>query len=261
MKAVFVINLLLTLAAVALGWMNRSKFIAARKDKDTSNRAIIANFEKVDAQNKIATDLIAKNLDERKKFEADKFETESENKTIAQKEGQTKEVVAEAEKTQKEIDEVNGRIAKMLENFGGRPEELPAKRDALKAEIDAQLQKVAVLEKEIEVTNGVVAENQKTIGRFSEQQTQRTKSIALSQRQGVVNAVNPDWAFCIVNMGKADGVSTDSRLLVKRGTELVGKLNIIQIENNLTVADIDPKSVKAGNGILPGDQVIFDNAN
>jgi len=49
--------------------------------------------------------------------------------------------------------------------------------------------------------------------------------------------------------------------LVKRGTQLIGRLNIIQIEKNQTVADIDLKSIKSGRGVLPGDQVIFDNAN
>jgi hypothetical protein len=62
-------------------------------------------------------------------------------------------------------------------------------------------------------------------------------------------------------MGKQDGVSTDSRLLIKRGTQLVGKLNITQIENYQTVAEIDMKSLKKGSSVQPGDQVIFDNAN
>ena len=73
--------------------------------------------------------------------------------------------------------------------------------------------------------------------------------------------MNNDWGFVIVNMGKGAGVSNDSRLLVKRGNQLIGKLNITQIENNLTVADIDGKSIRRNNRIMPGDQVIFDSAN
>lgn len=261
MKPIFIIALIAILGNVVLGVMNRSKFISTRKEKDGYTRTVVANLEKVEGLNKDTSDQIALILDERKKFNADKYAKETEEKTTAQKEEEDKAAVADTDKTQKEIDAINNEIAAKLKGFGGTADELQPKLDALKAEIEAQTQKIAVLDKEIEVTNGVVAENQKTIGRFSEQQAQRSKSIQLSQRQGTITAVNPDWAFCIVNMGKSDGVSTDSRLLVKRGAQLIGKLNIIQIENGLTVADIDLKSIKKGNGILPGDQVIFDNAN
>lgn len=261
MKATFIIALVAILASLVLGLMNRGKFITARKTKDMHTREVIANLAKVDVLNKDTSDKIALNLEERKKFNADKYAKETEEKTTAQKEAESKVAKDETVKTQAEIDEINNKIAAKLKDFGGNPDELAPKRDALKAEIDAQQQKLAVLEKEIEVTNGVIAENTKTIGRFTEQQAQRTKSISLSQRVGIITAVNPDWAFCVVGMGKTDGVSTDSRLLVKRGNQLIGKLNILRIENNLTVADIDMKSIKNGNGILPGDQVIFDNAN
>ncbi len=256
-----IIGLIGILGSVILGVMNRSKFIETRKSKDEYNRQIIGNFEKTDEKNKLAFDEIEKYRDEKKKFESDKYQKETEEKTKATKESEDKDVLADTEKVQKEIDAINSMIAEKLKNFGGKPEELQARRDALKADIEAQTQKLAVLDKEIEVTNALVADNTKVIGRFSEQQEQRNKTISLSQRTGVITAVNPDWAFCIVNMGKDDGVSTDSRLLIKRGNQLVGKLNITQIENYQTVAEIDMKSLKKGGGVQPGDQVIFDNAN
>jgi hypothetical protein len=261
MKPLAILGLIGILGSVVLGVLNRSKFIDTRKQKDDYNRQILSNFDKTDEKNKLAADEIGKYQDEKKKFESDKYAKETEEKTKAAKETEDKEILAEAEKVQREIDAINGQIAEKLKDFGGKPEELQAKRDALRAEIEAQAEKLAVLEKEIEVTNSLVADNGKTIGRFTEAQQQRTKSIALSQREGIINAVNPDWAFCIVNMGKSDGVSTDSRLLVKRGQQLIGKLNITQIESNQTVAEIDLKSVKGGNGVQPGDQVIFDNQN
>lgn len=261
MKPLAIIGLIGILGSVIMGVMNRTKFIDIRKSKDTANRHIISNFEKTDDKNKLASDEIQKYLDEKKKFEGDKYQKETEEKTKATKEAEDKEVLADTEKVQKEIDSINNMIAEKLKDFGGRPEELQAKRDALKAEIEAQTQKIAVLDKEIEITSALVADNTKVIGRFTEQQSQRNKTIALSQRTGTITAVNPDWAFCIVNMGKSDGVSTDSRLLIKRGTQLVGKLNITQIENYQTVAEIDMKSLKKGSAVLPGDQVIFDNAN
>ena len=53
-------------------------------------------------------------------------------------------------------------------------------------------------------------------------------------------------------------VSGDSELIVKRGTEIVGKLSIVSIEPRLTVADILQNTLKPGARILPGDKVIFE---
>lgn len=261
MKPLFIIGLIAILGNIVLGVMNRSKFIGLRKQKDDYTRQVIKNFEVADAFNEETKLLVGQYQDQTQKLEKDKYARDTEAKTAEQKLADDKAMVADTENLQKEIDAVNDKIAAMIKDFGGRPEELPAKRDALKAEVDAQIAKLAALDKEIEVAKSQVAESDRTVSRFNEVQAQRSKAISLSQREGVINAVNPDWAFCIINMGKADGVSTESRLLVKRGAQLIGKLNILRIENNLTVADIDMKSIKAGNSVLPGDQVIFDNAN
>lgn len=261
MKPLLIIALIAIFGNVVVGVINRQKFIAARKEKDNFNRTVYENFKKVDDINVETSDLIDKFVDQDKNFEKDKYEKEQEEKTALAKEKEDKEVIAETDKSQKEIDATNAEIQAAMKDFPGKPEDLPVMRDALKAEIESQETKLAALQKEIEVTNAVVAENQKSIGRHSDGQTQRGKTIALSQQEGIITAVNNDWGFVVVNMGKVAGVSNDSRLLVKRGNQLIGKLNITQIENNLTVADIDGKSIRGNNRIQPGDQVIFDSAN
>ncbi len=259
MKPLYILALVAALASVVLGVMNRSKFIDYRKQKDESNRLVMTNFEATEAINTESSDLIGKWNEQNKARDAAQFATKTETDTFNSKEKDDKEAIAMTETTQKAIDDTKQKIKDKLGEFG-TPEELQAKIDGLKKETEDQAKQLEVAEKELQVTNAVVADNEKTIGRFREQQTQRDKTITLGTREGLITAVNPDWAFVVVNMGKSQGVNTDSRLLVKRGSSLVGKLKIIQIENNLTIADIDAKSIKEANGIQPGDQVIFDNS-
>ncbi len=64
----------------------------------------------------------------------------------------------------------------------------------------------------------------------------------------------------VINRGRADGLTMDTRLLVKRGGVLLGKLNIAMIEANQTIADIDLKTIAPGVQVMPGDQVVFENS-
>ena len=135
-----------------------------------------------------------------------------------------------------------------------------AKNEALKKENDAKVEEIDQVSKEAEVAKKAAAESQSLIGRLKQQQVTRAKSIQLASRTGTISAVNPDFGFVIVNLGQNQGVSSESRLLVKRGNQLIGKLNIVRIEGNTTVADIDTKSITPGFAMQPGDEVVFDNS-
>jgi len=82
--------------------------------------------------------------------------------------------------------------------------------------------------------------------------------LELGATKGNVGAVNTEWGFVVVNMGSNQGVTVDSKLLVKRGLQMIGKVNIIQINPNQTVADINPNDLIPGQQILPGDTVVFE---
>lgn len=261
MKITYILALLAIVANVVLGVMNRNKFIATRKQKDENTRAVYQNFKKVDDENKTSNGHIDNWNLEDQRYNRDNTARQNEDGAKKSAEGKIADAVKATNEAQMAIDAINKEIQTTLAGFGGTPEELQARRDTLKAETEEMAKKIEVLSKEIDVTNGIIGEHEKVISRFNQQQTDRSKAIQLGSREGTINAVNPDWAFVIVNMGKDQGVNNDSKLLVKRGTQLLGKLKITQIEKNLTVADIDPKSLTGGEQIVPGDQVIFDTAN
>lgn len=259
MKALIFLGLLGTIGATVLAVMTRTSIKEARLQKDSLNRETLALHETI---NKQIAEINA--VDET-------FASTSKN--AKNEDLQTKSLVSEAkgkeeelEATKKETEEIGAKKQAMQEEItrilgsSGTPEELAAKTEALKKENDSKVEELDKIGKEAEVAKKAAADSQSLVTRLKQQQTTRAKAITLASRTGTVSAVNPDFGFVIVNLGQNQGVSSESRLLVKRGSQLIGKLNIVQIGGNTTVADIVVKSLTPGFSIQPGDEVIFENS-
>mgnify|MGYP003386734958 FL=1 len=77
--------------------------------------------------------------------------------------------------------------------------------------------------------------------------------------QARVVAVNPDWGFVVIDAGKSSGIEQDTKLLITRDRQTVGKVSVISVEGNRTVAGIVPDAIYGGSKIAPGDRVILEN--
>ncbi|MEM0896541.1 MAG: hypothetical protein AAGJ79_06610, partial [Verrucomicrobiota bacterium] len=75
--------------------------------------------------------------------------------------------------------------------------------------------------------------------------------------EATITAVNNDYGVVVLRAGKEQGVDSESKLIIKRGPSVVGALNIVSVEPNLTVASIDQDSVGKDTLVLPGDRVFF----
>ena len=75
--------------------------------------------------------------------------------------------------------------------------------------------------------------------------------------QGRVLAVNPAWNFVVLNLGDKNGVVSNAELLVKRGSQFIGKVRVTSVEPSTSIADIVTNSVPQGATISPGDDVIY----
>ena len=73
-----------------------------------------------------------------------------------------------------------------------------------------------------------------------------------------VVAVNSDWGFVVIDAGENKKITPETKLLVTRGQQTLGKLNIVAVEGTKTVANIDLKSLRSGLSIAPGDRVILE---
>ena len=74
-----------------------------------------------------------------------------------------------------------------------------------------------------------------------------------------VVAVNQAWGFVVVDAGQRLGITEATKLLVTRGNKTVGKLSIVSVQNERTVANILPETLAGGLNVAPGDRVILEN--
>ena len=231
MKILFAFSLLAIGAAAVLAFMTRSSLIETRNEKDSINRNIVTvheGVEKVNAETKSIWgtwfETMKNAKDEANATKKLNFETNELDDTLKQVKKEIEEILNKRTQMEAEIKATIGR--------DGSPEEVLAKVEALKGETDALSQELETLKKELEVNKKAAAE-----------------SDDLSE-----------FSFVVINRGREQGLTMDTRLLVKRDGVLLGKLNIAIIEGNQTIADIDLKSLTPGVQIVPGDQVIFENS-
>jgi hypothetical protein len=94
---------------------------------------------------------------------------------------------------------------------------------------------------------------------LQEKRIEHAKNVALNGLEATVIAVNRDWGFVMVNVGKALGVKADASLLVKRGGERIARLRITDISDEVLMSEVIDGSLAEGSRVLPGDKVIFEN--
>jgi len=260
-KRLLILSLLTLLGAAGLAVVNRSDFVSTRTEKDSINKEIKGiqkdfdtNFENqfLDVDEAIKTN--EKALVEAKSL----FDLTSSNLVTVTKEVElekAKEVPLDAQIAEVErlMNEFNDRFPGI--DFAALPakiEEMETQERELKAEEEALRAENAIVSRKIETNTGAISRHQA-------RQMERAKGLARNASQWVVTAVNNEWGFVTVNGGKLGGVTNDSRLLVSRGGQAICRLNIVSIENRLTVANIDRSTLARGAVVLPGDQVIYQN--
>ena len=86
----------------------------------------------------------------------------------------------------------------------------------------------------------------------------RKKSFDRNSLSAVIVAVNNDWGFVVIEGGQNKGLTTESKLLVVRGNQPIGRLKIVSVDTNKTLANVEPKSVNPGMSVMPGDRVILE---
>ncbi len=260
MKILYFVGMLGTIGAAAFAFHTRNSLEESRQEKDQFNRRTVKVQEATTLVNKeIATihkewydtKTSAKDEDiQTKKLKRDYDEADQE---LAATKTKIEDIATKRSDMEKQIADILGKTG------AGSPEEALAKVEALKGETDALTKESDTLTGELNLNEGKASESDQLLAKFRALQETRRKAIALSGRSGTVAAVDKEFSFVVINLGQKDGITTDSRLLVKRGGQRIARLNIVRIDSSQTVADIVVKSVEPGSQVLPGDEVIIEN--
>ncbi len=254
-KLVLIITSVLGLAAIGLGFVNRGSFIEVRNQKISDNESIQDYLNQTDE----AITLL-----------------EGVQQQVTGAEGERDEALVGVDETGRKVENVKTQISgvdtkvktkqneitkieKTLEPWDGIDiSTLNDKLDGMKKNVADKEEEIAVLEREIEVAQSAVSANENTIAGYQTKQRARSAAISLDGSEATIQAVNNDWGFVVVNVGRSRGVPKNSRLLVKRGGEQIGRLAIVSIEPSMLIANIVQDSLKKGARVLPGDKVVFE---
>ncbi|HRX53985.1 MAG TPA: hypothetical protein P5016_05720 [Verrucomicrobiales bacterium] len=258
-KFVMFLSILAMAGSAALGVLNQKTFetertlLAQAKDDlvKTSNEV---NQEKENKKNK--EEERTQKQDERDKLSAEVAAIETDIK-------RQKKEIADSEDTLKKNNIELQEIALVISKIGDFKNV-----DELKAKQEAQKQQIADLETKRTDNETKFAAAMVEVGKSEEKakiliqkEIEYKQAIVRSGMEATVIAVNRDYGFVVVNVGKNLGVKGDAALLVKRGTDSVARLQITSIEPNMLVANIVPGSLAEGARVVPGDKVIFDLSN
>lgn len=169
---------------------------------------------------------------------------------------QTKEELAatreELAVAQNQIVELNATIEQKdaeIAQANSRIDQLEQDKEALQAQIDDLNTQLAKADDEIRDLQDQVA----TLDRIIKTELEKTqpKLIGLTGR---VLVVNPEWNFVVLDVGRAEGLVTSTEMHVHRADQLVGKVRVTSVEENMAVADIvkdwEQVPLKEGDSVL-----------
>ena len=114
---------------------------------------------------------------------------------------------------------------------------------------------------ELETLNTKLGEDNKTLeGKLEDSRKIARDNLVKENLKGLtgrVLAVNQAWNFVVLSLGNKKGIESNMEFLVKRGSNLIGKVRITTVEPATSIADIIPASLSRGLSIQPGDEIIY----
>ena len=140
-----------------------------------------------------------------------------------------------------------------------KPETIAAKYEELRSKKAALEKDLTAIEQEVVKAQNAVGKSQSRIDELAKAEDKRRSAVKLQSLQADIIAINRDMGFVIINAGVDQGVAPESSLLVMRGNNRIGRLRLVSVEPQLTVADIMPGSVMPGASLMVRDKVIFDS--
>ncbi len=252
--------LLLSAAVMAMAcyfsWQNRETFVKVRKDRQKIDVAIKKDLG---AATVAANEVGAIKAD----VTAISGELESEKTRLEQAQIKLRNIKADADRAAADLATANKDMEAITAKFvemppGVTPETIGDSVNKQKTTIAEnedkakQMQEaVANKEKELKRSTDELADIQKRV-------TDRRKFYDRNSLSATIVAVNNEWGFVVIDAGKNKEITADTKLLITRGNDTIGKLNIVSVDGTKTVANIDRKSVRRGVSVSPGDRVILE---
>ncbi|HYF34037.1 MAG TPA: hypothetical protein VD994_02010 [Prosthecobacter sp.] len=256
-KVLFILSAVVMLVAAVFAYQNGQEFKKARNAAIAANRTVAAELKGLDeVEGKVRTAMgETESVQQEVNVEAEKIK--SQKLRVAQADAEIKRVQDETADKDKMMAEMRLKLDKLPQ--GVKPETLVEDINTIKKKIGELEAEAELKKKDVVAVEEKVTAAQTALQDIQRKIEERRKSFDRNSLAARVVAVNNDWGFVVIDAGQTQGIGEATKLLVTRGTQTVGKLNIISVQGNRTVANILPDTLAQGMTIQPGDRVILEN--
>lgn len=249
-----VVSVLCSIGSAYLVYKTKGNFVDMRNQRDSA----ITRYTKDEEEIRRLTADLTKTKADLATTQASLQETEQQLTTtradLDTAKGQVDTLTATVADKDKEIVRLNNIINKVDQTDAsqGAPTE-----DPLAAPLRDAQAKVAELQTLNDTLQNKMSEIETRSRLLEDKEKARLAGVSRPGIEAEVQAVNQAWNFVVIDKGDKAGVSPNSKLVVKRGGEMIARLRVTSVEPNTSVADIVPGSLARGAFIRPGDNVIF----
>lgn len=256
-KVLFILSAVVILVSCFFAFQNGREFVNVRNEVLGLSRQIkteVASAEKAAREAQTVKTEIAR-VQSDLEIEAEKLKAQK-NK-LAQAE-------SEATRTETEFNTKSAKQKELTEKLSKLPTDVKVetlsedinrlKKEKLEFEAQAEAKK-----KEVATEEEKVAGVQKRLDDVVHKIEDRRKNFERNSLTARVVAVNHDWGFVVIDAGKSTGLSEETKLIVVRGGQSIGKVSVMSVEAGRSMASIVAGSESNGNPIMPGDRVILEN--
>ncbi|MGA7880801.1 MAG: hypothetical protein WBV90_11060 [Terrimicrobiaceae bacterium] len=256
-KFLVVLSIVLTAASAVLGYLNYGKLQEAKKslvDTEVAANQARTQLAKTQGDLKSASQNLATTASEKDQLAAKLSAVQSDlEKTKGQAAALGNDKTA-----------LEAQIAQLTSDLQSKTQELEQRGAAgssttaeptsdQQAQLAEQQTLIAKLQSDLDSSRS-------QLSALTKKEQDRAQQRMRNGLQGRILAVNPAWNFVVLNLGDRNGVVNNAELLVKRGTQFMGKVRVTSVEPSTSIADIVANSVPQGATISPGDDVIYQAA-
>lgn len=170
---------------------------------------------------------------------------------------------ADLENTKAQLEDARTQIVSLNETIRTKDQELSEKSNLIagleeeKSKLTAQVtglnEQVAGLEDQVaqlEESNAMLEAQLEKL----DKETHKDSTMPVGTHGKVVYA-NADWNFVVIDIGSAEGASATAQMIVHRGDNMVGKIRLSAVHDNVSIAEVLPEFQK--DTVKEGDDVLY----
>jgi len=256
-KILIIVAIVASLAAAGLGYQNRLNFLKEREIK-------LQTMSELDATKKTLAKTTSELKEANEKIALLNSDIESKTAQIndlTQTKAKLTDSLAESQKQNADKDT---QITQLKTDISAKDSHIKEIEDKLAAAANPANDPTVELKKQLEEKDllntslqAKIKDQETQIADFKEREAKRKAMLMKPGLEGRILAVNSSWNFVVLSLGDRNGVVNGAEMLIKRGSQLIGKVRITSVEPSTSIADIVPNSIQGSLAVQPGDTVIY----